>query len=181
MNYNKNIRFTSRDVALYGLFTALVFLATNLKIPGESLGGLFHLGNIMAFTIAIVFGKRAGAISAALGMSLFDLSSGAWAIYAPFTFVIRFAMGYILGYMAFIHEEDNKKSVIFTILGIIIATVIMLVGYCITEYILVGNILKALDTIRANFMQCVVGTVLGLPLAASLRAGFKMRNIKTQL
>ena len=178
---NKDSKFTTRNIALYGLFTALIFIATNLKIPGESLGGLFHLGNIMAFAIAIIFGKKAGAICAALGMSLFDLSSGAWAIYAPFTFVIRFAMGYVLGYMAFLQEEDSRKSIVYTILGIIIATIIMLVGYHITEYILTNNFVKALDTIRANFMQCLVGAVLGLPLAASLKAGFKIRNIKTQL
>ena len=180
MNYNKTSRFTTRNIALYGLFTALIYLATNLIIPGETLGGLFHLGNVMAFTIAIVFGKKAGAVSAALGMTLFDLTTP-WAMYAPFTFIIRFAMGYVLGYLAFIHEEDNKKSVIFTILGIIISTIIMLVGYYITEYILVGNFIAAAKTIYGNFMQCVVGAILGLPLAASLRVGFKIRNIKTQL
>lgn len=180
MNYNSKTHFSTRSIALYGLFTALIYLATNLIIPGETLGGLFHLGNVMAFTIAIVFGKKAGAISAALGMTLFDLTTP-WAMYAPFTFIIRFAMGYVLGYLAFIHEEDSKKSVIFTMLGIIISTFIMIVGYYITEVILVGNYVAAFKTIWGNFMQCVVGTILGLPLAASLRIGFKTRNIKTQI
>ncbi|KNF10072.1 putative membrane protein [Gottschalkia purinilytica] len=51
----------------------------------------------MLFISSIVFGKKKGAISGAIGMTIFDVLSG-WVAWAPFTFVVRWIMGYIVGY-----------------------------------------------------------------------------------
>lgn len=174
-------KFKSRDLAMYGLFTALVYVATRfINIPGPTQGSLFHLGNVMAFTIAIVFGKKAGAISGAMGMALFDITSP-YAVWAPFTFIIRFAMGYVIGYMAYTHNGGKIKSLVFNFLGVIIATVIMVGGYYVSEAILLRNLYAPLQSVWGNFMQCVVGTLIGLPLSAALQAGFKLRKISTQM
>ena len=107
-SYKKN-KFTTRDLAETSLLIALVFIATrfiNIRLPLASTGGLVHLGNTMLFIAAIVFGKRKGAIAGAFGMGLFDLLSE-WAIWAPFTFVVRGVMGYIIGSIAW---SGNKKG-----------------------------------------------------------------------
>jgi uncharacterized membrane protein len=174
-------KFTTRDIAFYGLFIALVYVATRfINIPGPNSGGLFHLGNVMAFSIAIVFGKKAGAVSAALGMALFDLTSP-YAIYAPFTFVIRFAMGYVIGYMANMAGDKKIETVIFSFGGIAIASVIMIVGYYCADILILGTPYAAYESVGPNFMQCVVGTVIGLPVAVSLKLGFKARKISLDL
>ena len=59
-------------------------------------GGLIHLGNVPLFIAAFVYGKKTGAIAGAFGMGLFDLLSG-WALWAPFTFIIVGAMGFLAG------------------------------------------------------------------------------------
>lgn len=151
-----------------------------MNIPGPTSGGLFHLGNVIAFTIAIIFGKKAGAISGALGMALFDLTSSFFA-WAPFTFIIRFTMGYIIGYMANVNNSSKIKTTTFTIIGIVIATFIMVGGYYISEYLLYGNPYTPLQSIWGNFMQCVVGTAIGLPLSISLKFGLKLRNVSTHI
>jgi uncharacterized membrane protein len=179
-NNSKN-KLKTRDIAFYGLFTAVIYVATAfVNIPGPTPGGLFHLGNVMAFTIAIVFGKKAGAVSGALGMALFDIASP-YAVWAPFTFVIRFAMGYVIGYMAYISPESKLKTTLFSFLGILIATIIMISGYYVAEIILYHNLYLPLKSVWGNFMQCVVGTIIGLPLSASLRIGFKYRNISLKI
>lgn len=171
----------TRNTALYGLFIALVYVATRfINIPGPTSGGLFHLGNVMAFTIAIVFGKKAGAISGAVGMALFDLTSP-YFIWAPFTFIIRFAMGYTMGYLSFKGNSSIMKSIMFNFFGIIIATIIMICGYYITEAILLSNLIIPLKSIWGNFMQCLVGAAIGLPLSSYLKETFKRRNIITEL
>lgn len=181
MNYNSKSKFNTRDLTLYGLFIALVYVATRfINIPGPTPGGLFHLGNVMAFTIAIVFGKKAGAISAAVGMALFDITSS-YVVWAPFTFIIRLAMGYVIGSMAYKYQEGKIKPIIFSFVGILIATVIMIVGYYIAEIILYGSIYAPLQSVYGNLMQCVVGTILGLPLSISVRAAFKSRKIVTNM
>ncbi|SHI34471.1 Uncharacterized membrane protein [Clostridium cavendishii DSM 21758] len=186
---NEKKKVNVRNLTLYGLFIALVYVATRfINIPGPTPGGLFHLGNVMFFTVAIVFGKKAGAISGGIGMALFDITSP-YAVWAPFTFIIRFAMGYIIGVMAcreiVIYEKDSKfkkkfkkiQPIVNNSIGIVLATIIMIVGYYITEIILYGNIYAPLQSVYGNFMQCVVGTILGLPLASSLKAGFKSKKI----
>jgi uncharacterized membrane protein len=174
-------KLTTRDIAFYGLFVALVYVATRfINVPGITAGGLFHLGNVMAFSIAIVFGKKAGAVSAALGMTLFDITSQYFA-WAPFTFIIRFAMGYVIGSMASMAGDNKIKTTIFSFAGIVIASVIMIGGYYVAEVILYGNLYAPLQSVGPNFMQCVVGTVIGLPLAVSLKLGFKARKISIEL
>jgi uncharacterized membrane protein len=181
MKMNSKHRFSTRDIAFYGLFTALIYVATRfINIQGPTPGSLFHLGNVMAFSIAIVFGKKAGAVSAALGMALFDLTSP-YAVWAPFTFVIRFAMGYVIGHMASIAGDNKIKTIVFSFLGILIATVIMIGGYYVSEVILYRNIYAPLQSVWANFMQCLVGTALGLPLAATLKIGFKARKVNLEM
>ena len=101
MTTNSKQKFNAKEIAMYGLFIALVYVATRfINIPGPTSGGLFHLGNVMFFTIAMVFGKKAGAISGGIGMALFDLTS-AWVVWAPFTLIIRFIMGYAIGTWSF--------------------------------------------------------------------------------
>lgn len=181
MNNNSKNNFSTKDLTLYGLFIALVYVATRfINIPGPTPGGLFHLGNVIAFTIAIVFGKKAGAISAAFGMALFDITSS-FVVWAPFTFVIRLAMGYVIGSIANKAADGKIKSIIYSFVSILIATVIMIVGYYIAEVILYGNIYAPLQSVYGNLMQCVVGTVLGLPLSISLKAALKSRKIMTNM
>lgn len=69
-------------------YTLVVGEFINIRLPLASTGGLVHLGNTMLFIAAIVFGKRKGVIAGAFSIGLFDLLS-AWAIWAPFTFVVR--------------------------------------------------------------------------------------------
>lgn len=170
-------KLTVRDMVIDAMFVAMVMVATYfIQIPGPSSGGLFHMGNAVHFTIAIVFGRRRGAISGGLGMALFDLL-GPWAMYTPFTFVIRFAMGYVIGGVAHMNGKEGKNFW-YNLGGILVATVIMLVGYWLTEVIFVGDIYTALvDTIGGNTMQCIVGAVVSLPLSAVIIKAFKKRNI----
>lgn len=159
-----------RDMVETALLISLVFVSTafiNIKLPILSSGGLVHLGTGMLFISAIVFGKRKAAIAGAVGMAIFDLS-GAWALWAPFTFVVRGAMGYVMGAIVY---SNNKKgnSIIFNILGVIVSGAVMIAGYYISEVIIYGNWLTPVTSIPGNITQIVVGSALGLPIAKILK------------
>lgn len=171
---NVSKKYNTRDIVETGLLISLVFIATrfiNIRLPIASSGGLVHLGNTMLFISAIVFGKKKGAIAGAFGMALFDLLSE-WAIWAPFTFVVRGVMGYIIGSIAW---KDNKKgdSVLTNIIAIIISGVWMIFGYYLTEMILYGNHIKALASIPGNITQIVIGLIIGVPVAKVLKKHIK--------
>ena len=163
-------KFSTKDLVETALLTTLVFVATafiNIRLPILSSGGLVHLGNVILFAAAILFGKKKGAIAGAVGMAIFDLSSG-WALWAPFTLVVRGIMGYIVGAIAYSNNK-NGDSFLFNVLAVIASGIWMIIGYYITEVILYGNLLTPIASIPGNITQLAVGLVLGLPLAKILK------------
>ena len=102
MQQAQQTKVNTKDLVETALLIALVYIATrfiNIRLPIAASGGLVHLGNTMLFIAAIVFGPKKGAAAGAFGMGLFDLLSE-WAMWAPFTFVVRGIMGYIIGKIA---------------------------------------------------------------------------------
>lgn len=167
---NVRVNSKTRDLVLSSVLIALVFIATkfiNIRLPISINGGLIHLGNVMLFMAAIIFGKKHGAISGAFGMALFDIVSG-WAAWAPFTFVIRGIMGYIVGKIAWANNR-NGDSMVWNLVAILVSGIWMVGGYYMTEGILYGNWIAPATSIPGNLIQIASGIVLGLPLVAALK------------
>lgn len=169
MESNISISKKTRELVFSSLLISLVFVFTkfiNIRLPVSVNGGLIHLGNVMLFMISIVFGRKYGAVSGAFGMGLFDIISG-WTAWAPFTFIIRGAMGYIVGSIAS-SRGKNGESILQNILGIAAASIVMIAGYYLTEVILYGNLISPVTSIPGNVIQLAVGAVFGLPLSKIL-------------
>ncbi len=160
----------TKDIVISGLLISMVFVATkfiNIRLPISINGGLIHLGNTMLFLAAIVFGKRKGAIAGAFGMGLFDVVSG-WMAWAPFTFIIRGVMGYIIGSISYSNKR-NGQSFFWNVVGIIISSIFMIIGYYITEGILYGNWISPATSIPGNITQIIIGAIIGLPIASAVK------------
>ncbi len=160
----------TKELVTSGILIALVFIATtfiNIRLPLSINGGLIHLGNTILFLAAIIFGKKQGAISGAFGMALFDIFSG-WMAWAPFTFIVRGVMGYIIGSIAW-SQDRRGNNFVWNLIGIIISAIWMIAGYYVTEGILYGNWIAPVTSIPGNIIQIVVGAVIGLPLATLLK------------
>ncbi|GFP74455.1 ECF transporter S component [Clostridium fungisolvens] len=163
-------KFKTKDLVITALLTALVFVATafiNVRLPFLSNGGLVHLGTVMLFITATVFGKEKGAIAGAVGMAIFDLSSG-WALWAPFTFVVRGVMGYMVGSIAW-SKNKSGDSFMLNSVAMILSGIWMIFGYYVTEGILYGNWITPVGSIPGNVAQIVLGLALGLPMAKVLK------------
>lgn len=159
---------STKDMVITSILIGLVFIFTmfiNIRLPISINGGLIHTGNVMLFVAAINFGKKKGAISGAFGMAIFDIVTG-WTLWAPFTFVIRGVMGYIIGSIS---QRKQGKSSLYNILGITIAGIWMISGYYLTEVILYGNFIVPVTSIPGNLVQIIVGAVLGLPLSIFIK------------
>lgn len=159
---------SAKQVAINGISIALVFIATgfiNLRLPIVANGGLIHLGNVPLFLAAIIFGKKTGAISGAVGMALFDLFSG-WTLWAPFTFVIVGIMGWVVGKIT---EDKSHNTILWYVIAILAALVIKIVGYYIAEGIIYGNWVAPAASIPGNIVQILTAAVIVLPLAKPLK------------
>ena len=166
--YSSTVSTKTNTLVINALFIALTLVATmfiNLRLPIMGNGGLIHLGNVPLFIAAFVFGKRTGAIAGAFGMALFDLISG-WTLWAPFTFVIVGAMGFLAGLIA--EKVPGNRVLVYT-LAVAVALLIKIVGYYFTEVILYGNWIQPFGSIPGNIMQVVIAGLIVIPLAGRIK------------
>lgn len=155
----------TQTIVLCAMFTTLVYLFTMLNVNPLGLpGGLVHLGNIPFFIAAILFGKKVGALSGGIGMALFDLLSGTYANWAPFTLVIGLAIGFVVALIA-----EGRKTIPFFLLAMLAAAAIKVVGYYIAEGILYGNWITPVYSIPGNLTQVGVAAVIVLIILEPLR------------
>jgi len=158
----------TKAIVINALFIALTLVSTmfiNIRLPIMGNGGLIHLGNVPLFIAALVYGKKSGAIAGAFGMGLFDLISG-WAVWAPFTFIIVGAMGFLAGLIA---EKVPGKRVLVNTLAVASALIIKVVGYYFAEVFLYGNWIQPFGSIPGNVMQVVIAGIIVVPLAGRLK------------
>lgn len=189
-----NSNISVKDLVISGLLIALVFVSTyfiqfHLPISLNS-GGLVHLGNVTLFSIAIVFGKKKGAIAGAFGMGLFDIVAG-WTLWAPCTFVVRGVQGYIIGRIA---NSRNKhgNSMVLNIVAVLISSVWMLAGYFVYNVAmtvlsqaegaslstkLTVGITNGLSSIPGDLLQTGFGILGVLFLVPALKSVFKNVNL----
>lgn len=164
---NETIHLSSvKFLAFTAVFTALTYVFTafiNVRLPIAANGGLIHLGNVPLFLCAIIFGKKAGAISGGVGMALFDLLSG-WTLWAPFTLVIVALMGYAVGAITERHHGFG-----WNVLAILAACIIKVVGYYIAEGILYKNWITPVTSIPGNLVQIGVAAIIVLIVVEKLR------------
>ena len=157
---------------LTALMIAIVTVSTMfIKIP--TLNGYIHLGDSMVFFSVFLLGKKYGSVASGLGSALGDILAG-YAIWAPWTFVIKGLMAIIFGLFlewSSNNETEPKKIAnisIMSYLGMILAGLEMCFGYYLANGIIYGNWLVALAEVIPNIGQFSVGIVISALLVNAL-------------
>ncbi|WP_434731027.1 ECF transporter S component [Thermogladius sp. KZ2Tp1] len=103
------------------VFTVLVYVATvALQIYQPVTGGYFNLGESMIYLAALTSSPIVAAVAGGVGASLADLTTG-YAIFAPATFVIKFAEGYLAGVLIGLFRRTRQKAVAAASVGAVYA------------------------------------------------------------
>ena len=145
--------FNTSKLVFASLMACLVMLGTILfRIPIPMTQGYVHLGDAMIYLGVLILGKKQGAIAAALGSALGDILGG-FAFWAPWSFVIKFAMAYIAGTQI----DKTHKVVSMTAGGLV-----MCAGYLIAERVMYGSWALALTGLPWNIGQFAVGIAVAL-------------------
>lgn len=161
--------FKVRDLVITSLFIALVYVFTwivKIQLPFSPNGGLIHLGNVPFFLAAIFFDKRVGMTAGALGMGLFDLTSG-WILWSPMTVISALIMGYILNKMNY--KKYTLKSLI---LSFILVALVKVVVYYIGEIFILSSFAAPLASITGNLIQIGVSSVIVLVILKPMEKVF---------
>ena len=167
-----NIGAKTEKLVMTALLTCMIIVTTMFfKIPIPFANGYVHLGDAMVFLTVLILGTRSGAIAAAAGSALGDVFGG-FAIWAPWTFVIKGVMALLMGFFisVFMKRGAEKKPAnvhLIQATGMFIAGAWMAFGYFIAEGI-IYNWMMALIGVPWNIGQFVVGMAIATAVAASL-------------
>jgi uncharacterized membrane protein len=162
----------SKKLAIYALSSAIVCVATILiKIPTVATDGYINFGDTFIFIFAIIFNPLCGLICGGLGSSLADIFSG-YAVWAPYTLIIKGFEGYICGLIAsklFKKDISEKFKFLFSLFAVSIAGLFMVTGYCFANAIMKGSIATGIASIPENLIQAGVSILIALILLFSFK------------
>ena len=163
-NEKTKSRSNLRIIALCGVFAALVFIGTELKIPTAI--GYMNLGDGVIL-IASYFLGPAAFFPAAIGSALGDLIAG-YPVYIAPTFVIKGLMGLVAALIMSMSHDKKIAGVLIRIFAGIVAELIMVGGYFVFEMFMYGTE-AALGSVAFNFIQAGVAIVISIPLTCAIK------------
>lgn len=163
------MKTATQKLTLTSLMTALILTATiAIRIPIPLTQGYIHLGDAMVYLGVIVLGRRNGSIAAGLGSALADILGG-FAVWAPWSLVIKAGMAFIAGTIIHRSESDQRFDIPGKIFSMAAGGLFMTAGYFIAEAVMYGNPAVALIGIPWNIAQFAAGTAISLMLSAAIK------------
>ena len=188
MKNNKTMK-----VVFTGLFAALsyvvfTFLQIKITLPGGDATSI-HLGNAVCVLGALILGGFYGGLGGALGMTIGDLFDPIYILYAPKTFILKFCIGLITGFVAHrlgkINQQTEKSVILrWTILaaasGLLFNVIfdplvgyfykLLILGKPAAELVLAWNILStSINAVTSTIVSVIVYMAMRPVL---LRSGF---------
>lgn len=168
-----------------GLMAALVFVGNYLqvKIPNGVLVTRIHFGNSMCLLAGLIFGPIGGGLASGIGAALYDLIDPVYIISAPFTFLSKFAMGFVCGALAsrYKGEKKSKRVVLGVTLSAVLGQITYIVFYLSKTYFgqillgaAVGTALTATATnALTSTINAVISVLVSVPLFFALKKPLK--------
>lgn len=165
-------------IVAVGLMAALCFVGNymQIKIPNGVLITRIHFGNSMCLLAGLLFGAVPGGLAAGIGSGLYDLLDPVYIVSAPFTFLSKFAMGYICGYFAK-RERRIGSETSHIALSAVFGQLVYIVLYVGRTYIVqrlaygsaVGTALTASATnLLTSSVNAVIAVIVSVPLYFAL-------------
>lgn len=160
----KNTGNQTLKLAFGGMMAALVFVATYFfKLPVSITQGYIHLGDGFILLGASLLGW-ASVPAAAIGSALADLLGG-YTLYILPTFVIKGLVAAVA-----VGALRAKRPYWLTVALLAVAELVMVAGYFVTEWLLLGyGLAAAAGAVAPNLVQGLSGVALGAVLIPLLR------------
>ncbi|MCL1912782.1 MAG: ECF transporter S component [Eubacteriaceae bacterium] len=149
MKKNKAVR-----LALCALLAAVTIITTRVGFIVPFTNCYVHLGAAMVVLVAFLMPGHYGAAAVGIGMALSDLLGG-FALWAPFTLVIRYFQAITLGSLA---SRKNRSSLIFAFVA---SGVVNVGGYYLAELAIYRNSIVAAYSAIAEVVLNIFGATTG--------------------
>ena len=162
-------RSVALKISVTAIFAAFCCVCTMISIPLPI--GYFNLGDIFSLVSGWLLGPL-GALSAALGGAIADLLLG-FPQYAPATFVIKACLALVAFYLYELLRKlikSKKTAPISRAVSAIAGECVMVGGYFIYEYTVLGYGIGAAASIPGNLIQAAAGIIGGVIVSSLLFA-----------
>lgn len=158
-------------LVITALFAALVTVGTLvIRIPAFVTQGYINFGDTLIFITGIVLGPVPGLLAGGIGSSLADLLSG-YALYAPWTLVIKGLEGLIVGLLVY-KVYAKQRNLWLAIPAMLVAGAWMVFGYFVADSVMYGWA-TAIGDLIGNVVQAVgsllIASLLMPQVAKALR------------
>ncbi len=171
---SKRTKITALKISLTACFAAACCICTMISVPLPI--GYFNLGDMLSLVSGWFLGPVFGALAAGIGGAITDLILG-FGVYAPATFVIKAA----LAVTAFYLYKATKKLIsskrtdpIPRVISAIVAELIMVGGYFIYEYAILGYGMGAAASVIGNTIQAAAGVAGGVVIATFINSSSRV-------
>lgn len=112
--HQTTIKLTQTAIFAALCYISFTFLQIKIPVPGGDATSL-HIGNAFCVLAALILGGGYGGLAGAIGMTIADILDPVYIVGAPKTFVLKLAIGLIVGLVAHrvarINESTDKKYV----------------------------------------------------------------------
>ena len=174
-------------IVTIGLMAALVYVGNYLSfpIPNGLLVTRIHLGNSMCLLAGLLFCGSTGGIASGIGAALYDLFTPAYVLSAPYTFISKFAMGFVAGKLNR-RNKEGKISIATTVTAAILGQIAYIILYLLKSFftvLILGGTVEAAWIATGNnaitsSVNAVIAIVISVPLYIALRTALTKTPIK---
>lgn len=157
------------------MMTAMVMIATTFfKIPNAM--GYVHLGDGFVLLAAIILPKRYACFAGGVGAGLADIYGG-YAVWAPWTFVIKIAMVLIvqLFFDILIKRASNENHAaklagipFAELFAYVLAVLWTAAAYYVAQGFIYGNWAAPIADVPGNLLQASVGAAVAITVSVAL-------------
>ena len=152
-------QLTTRKIVLTALLTALVTVFTMfVRIPLPL--GYVNLGDAFIFLAVFLLGPVLGTIAGGIGSCIADIIG--YITYAPGTLVIKSLMAIVTWAIYTLVKKLTRLELVAEIVGGIIGSIIMAVGYFVYEILFFVSAGVAIVNLPWNILQGVVGVTVSV-------------------
>ncbi len=177
-------KFSVRQLAFIGLMSALVFVFSWVQIPLGDIARI-HLGNVFCALSGLLFGPLVGGLASGFGSMLFDFTNPIYIAESWITFLTKFFIGFLAGFIAHKGARNIKKDILGATVGSFVYVVLYLGKSFIVKFFIEGQAFGAVATVLAtktvtSLINAVLAVIVSVLLAKAIRPGLHRAHILSE-
>lgn len=184
-------RFSTFDLAVIGLMSALVFVSSmiSINIPTVMNISRIHLGNAFCLLSGLLLGGVQGGFAAGIGSCFFDLTNPLYISSAPFTFAFKFLMAFVCGKVA--HRGDSRatklsQNILASALGALTYVILYLGKNFLEDTLFLRTemataLIDVSQKAATSLTNAAIAVIISVPLWTAIRAALGRTSLAGKL